>query len=130
MSVPEHKHQPDMNMFVQAMTVMVYVGLFDMGLPELRAHVGLPQIQGVPTEADNEELLDQFGIEALQAVTRVENRLSVTMAATSGTFRDDRELMRLCIREGERERAALLKVTALIGLDPVTGHPIADGRIL
>jgi hypothetical protein len=120
----------DHNMFLQAMTLMVYVGLFDMGLPELRKHVGLPQIQGVPTEEDDDELRDAFGIEALQALTRVENRLSVILKNKSGTFRDDRELMRLCIREGERERAALLKATALIGLDPVTGHPIADGRLL
>jgi hypothetical protein len=118
----------DTNMFLQAMTLMVYVGLFDMGLPELRKHVGLPQIQGVPTEDDDDELRDRFGIEALQALTLVENRLSGMLEKASGTFRDDRELMRLCIREGERERASLLKVTALIGLDPVTGRPVDNGR--
>jgi hypothetical protein len=118
----------DTNMFVQATILMIYVGLFEMGLPELRKHVGLPQIQDVPTEDDDDELRDEFGIEALEALTRVEGRVTEILKGIKGTSFDDREFMRRCIREGERERASLLKVTALIGLDPVTGRPVDNGR--
>lgn len=105
---------------IEAVDRVIHRTLFGMSGLQLRKYVGLPSY------ADNEQLMDNLGLHALQAINEVERRF--TQVARASTFTSLGHILEYVKVEAESVRTIYAAKAAAEGSDFITGFPL-EGKV-